>query len=123
MLDDHWSALDITYERSGGSEIGGYYMPTVIEKTSFNPYIVSVNGVGMMVYDDEAGTMTGPLTIGGKLIDSVSRNGDQFVVKAGSFSEPTAVVLPLDAFSDIELSELPAPEMIDVPRPIVNIPR
>jgi hypothetical protein len=123
MLDDHWSALDITYERSGGSEIGGYYMPTVIEKTSFNPYIVSVNGVGMMVYDDEAGTMTGPLTIGGKLIDSVSRNGDQFVVKAGSFSEPTAFVLPLDAFSDIELSELPAPEMIDVPRPIVNIPR
>ena len=123
MAGGSWSTENITFMRPDNEMVRSNNMPFVVEKTSVSPYLVSSFATGVMAYDEEAGTMTGPLNLGGRLIDSVSRTGDQFFVKTGSYNDPAAYILPLNKFSDVELSEMWIPEMINVPRPIVNVPR
>ncbi|MEK9766126.1 MAG: hypothetical protein VW274_06565, partial [Thalassolituus sp.] len=110
-----WEAQEITYRRTMGSvphnKIG------VTQSTALSPALVSMSGLGVMIYDEDAATLSGPLAIQNELVSSALLNGDQWVLTTNGL-DPETYVVPLNAFLGIELPPVFAGNEPVIPAPV-----
>ena len=109
-VDGVWLNRDIDVDVN--VDVADYSMvfPDVLTDLAGAQPILSMFGVGVMVYDEANAMLTGVLSIDDVPVESIMRNGDQLIAVTAGYL-PQAHVLPLDAFSNAVTGTEPAPEI------------